>query len=467
MHATLGRTNDRSLPLAGSLLRRVVTPVLTVGSLCLALQAAEPQQSQERGKSPNIVIILADDLGWNDVGFHGSAIRTPNIDGLVKGGAQFTQYYAAATCSPTRVGLLTGRNPANFGVYAPLGASTRVQPSDVRLPFALQELGYTTHIAGKWHIGELPEHRPLQNGFLTSYGYLRGQIDPYTHRYKFGDHATWHRNDQFVDECGHVTDLITQEAIRVIEQSGTKPFFLYVCHHSPHYPLNEPPSWIEPYSEVFEDIWRRHFAGAVSHMDAGVGKILDALQRTSKRENTVVIFLSDNGGQQSWSSGASQYNGRYAPHTALGDNTPLRGWKGTLYEGGIRVPAAIQWPGKIEPGRVVDAPACMIDWAPTLIRLAGGQVDPAWKLEGIDLWPLITEDQSLKPRQLYWNHGGSVRALRNGDWKLILHRNGKMELFNLANDPNEEHDLAKDQPKQVEKLRQELDQRRQEMESSE
>ncbi len=430
--------------------------------LLFAVVAAEERSAADEpasaGAKPNVVVILADDLGWNDVGYHGSDIRTPNIDGLAAGGARFSQHYVAPVCSPTRVGLLTGRNPAHFGVVAPLAATTRVRPSDMRLPFALQELGYTTHIAGKWHIGEAPEHRPLQNGFTTSYGYLRGQIDPYTHRYKFGDHVTWHRNDEFLDECGHVTDLITEEAVRVIEQAGVQPFFLYVCHHSPHYPLNEPPKWIEPYNEVFEDASRRHFAGAVAHVDDGVGKVLDALERTGKRKNTIVLFLSDNGGQESWSAPEREYNGRYAPQTTLGDNRPLRGWKGSLYEGGVRVPAAVQWPGTIEAGRVIETPASMLDWAPTFIRLAGGQVDPAWKLEGTDLLPLLTGEQVPRTaRQFYWNHANAVRALRDGDWKLLLFRNGRVELFNLATDPNEEHDLSEANSQKVEQLRAELD----------
>jgi arylsulfatase A-like enzyme len=163
--------------------------------------------------------------------------------------------------------------------------------------------------------------------FDTSYGYLRGQIDPYTHRYKFGDHVTWHRNDQFVEERGHVTDLITEEAIRVIESAGKAPFFLYVAHHSPHYPLNEPPKWIAPYEKTIDDVWRRHYAAAVTHLDDGVGRIVEALERTGLRENTLIVFSSDNGGQQSWSAPEKEYNGRYA--------TPLRGW--TLTKGALGI----------------------------------------------------------------------------------------------------------------------------------
>jgi arylsulfatase A-like enzyme len=184
-------------------------------------------------------------------------------------------------------------------VLGPLGSTTKMRGEDALLTHGLRKLGYRTHISGKWHIGETPEHRPLGYGFDTSYGYLRGQIDPYTHRYKFGDHVTWHRNDEFIEERGHVTDLITEEAIRIIESAGEKPFFLYVAHHSPHFPLNEPPKWIAPYEETIDDIWRRHFAAAVTHVDDGVGQIVQALERTGQRENTLIVFSSDNGGQQS------------------------------------------------------------------------------------------------------------------------------------------------------------------------
>ncbi len=163
---------------------------------------------------PNIIFILADDLGWNDIGYHNPQIETPNLDCLAREGVRFNHHYVFPTCSPSRVALLTGRNPARFGVFAPLEATTNVRPQDMRLPFALLELGYTTHISGKWHIGETPEHRPRNYGFTTSYGSLRGQIDPYTHRYKTGNHVTWHRNDHFIEEDGHVTRLITDEAIR-------------------------------------------------------------------------------------------------------------------------------------------------------------------------------------------------------------------------------------------------------------
>jgi len=434
--------------------RQFLQGVAVAGAAGMAAGAAQRSANARAvGDRPNIVMILPDDIGWNDVGYHGSQIRTPNIDALAAGGTRFQQHYVSPTCSPTRAGILTGRNPAHFNVLGPLGQTTEVRPEDMRLTFGLRAAGYRTHIVGKWHIGDVPENRPLNYGFDTSYGYLRGQIDPYTHRYKHGDYVTWHRNDEFIEERGHVTDLITEEAVRVIEQADEQPFFLYLCHHAPHFPCNEPPSWIEPYEDVFEDVWRRHFAAAVSHMDDGIGQVIAALERTGQRENTIIVFLSENGGQENWNAPQTEYNGRYAPHTRLGDNTPLRGWKATLYDGGVRVPALVNWPGVIAAGGEVAEPTHMTDWAATLLPRAGAAPDPAWQLEGENLWPSFTEGApALAPRQIYWNHGGRLWALREGDWKLIDHGDDRLELFNMREDPNETTDLADAQAERVRAL---------------
>lgn len=432
--------------------RNVVHLVAAALSVCL-LGRSQPAAAADDSPRPNMVFILADDLGWADIGYHDSGIRTPHLDRLAAEGVRLNRHYVYPTCSPTRVALLSGRFPSRFGVLGPLGSTTKMRGDDALLTRGLGELGYRTHISGKWHIGETPEHRPLGYGFDTSYGYLRGQIDPYTHRYKFGDHATWHRNDEFVEEEGHVTDLITAEAVRIIESAGEKPFFLYVAHHSPHYPLNEPPKWIAPYEETIDDVWRRHFAAAVTHLDDGVGRIVEALQRTGLRENTLIVFSSDNGGQQNWSAPETQYNGRYAAHTTLGNNRPLRGWKGDPYEGGIRVPAFVNWPGRIPAGRVFETPTHVVDWLPTLIRAAGGDPAQCGEAEGIDLWAtLLGRSTDLPPRLMYWKTP-SASALRQGDWKLIQHRGaGRSELFNLEDDPLEKDDLAGKEPKRVGQL---------------
>ncbi len=430
-----------------------ILAALAAASVCVLSASQDPAR-------PNIVFVLADDLGWNDIGYHGSEIRTPNLDRLAAEGAKLDRHYVYPTCSPTRVGLLSGRFPSRFGVLAPLGATTKMQGNDARLPQELRRLGYRTHISGKWHIGETPEHRPLGYGFDTTYGYLRGQIDPYTHRYKFGDHVTWHRNDEFVEEAGHVTDLITDEAVRVVRESGDEPFFLYVAHHSPHSPLNEPPKWIAPYEETFEDIWRRHFAAAVTHMDEEIGRIAAAIEEAGKTASTLFVFSSDNGGQRSWDAPPQNYNGRYAPHTTLGNNLPLRGWKGDLYEGGIRVPAFVRWPGVVEAGTVVEAPVHIADWTATFLSVAGGSTEESWKLDGRDVGPLLfpgrNGDGALEGRTLYWRTPSGA-AIQEKGWKLILtKKEDRAELFDLASDPYETTDLAASEPERLAKMKAKL-----------
>lgn len=400
---------------------------------------------------PNVIVILSDDQGWNDIGYHGSDVLTPNLDRLAAEGVRLNQFYAYSTCSPTRVALLSGQHPAAFNVFGPLGSTTDVEPSDLLLPFGLQEANYSTHISGKWHIGDTPEHRPLRHGFTTSYGYLRGQIDPYTHRYKFGDYVTWHRNDHFIEEDGHVTDLITDEAIRVIENAAEvseTPFFLYVAHHAPHFPHNSPPKWIEPYEDVFDDPWRRHNAAVITHMDYEIGRIIDALEKTGQRDNTLIIFLSDNGGQENWNGGDAEYNGRYAAHRTLGDNSPLRGWKTDLYEGGIRVPGFVNWPGVIEAGGVINSPTHMLDWAPTILHLANPDASLPEELVGQNLWPVLTGEQPetiLDDRRMFWRQN-QLRAVRDGEWKLIARGDDltNPELFNIEVDPYEEQEVGEE-----------------------
>ena len=389
---------------------------------------------------PNIVFIIADDLGWDDVGYHGSEIKTPNIDRLAKQGVRFEQHYVAPTCTPTRVGLMSGRYPSRFGVTSP--AYGKIFDDDtVTVASALRSCGYRTCITGKWHMGSPPQHTPRKYGFDSSYGYFHGQIDPYTHHYKTGVRS-WHRNDEYLDEKGHATDLITDEAIRVIESTRDKPFFLYVAYSVPHFPLDEPEKWPSLYKQI-EQPSRRWFAACVTHTDYGIGRIVDALNRTGRRKNTLLIFVSDNGGQKSWHS-SQQYKGRYAdkPHTVLGRNNPLRGWKGEVYEGGIRVPALASWPGVLKKGKV-KSPIHIVDWMPTLCGLAGYSAEQDLNWDGQSIWPVVCgKEHKSAVRMLYWKTPNAF-ALRRGNWKLVLRNNGKdTELYNLADDPYEKQDIA-------------------------
>ncbi|MEX0703752.1 MAG: sulfatase-like hydrolase/transferase [Planctomycetales bacterium] len=434
-----------------------------VGAACAAIVSPDAARAADeaRAAKPNILIILSDDQGWMDIGYHGSEVKTPNLDRLAKAGVRLDRHYVCPTCSPPRVGLLTGRFPSRFGVLAPIaGDSTQALPAGtVTLPGALQRAGYFTAMTGKWHLGLRPEVGPNAYGFDSSYGYLHGQVDPYTHRYKYGD-RTWHRDGKLFEEEGHSTDLITNEAVRVVEQSaaGDKPFFLYVAYGVPHHPLAEPEEWLAKYDgEKFDDPWRKIYAASITHMDAGIGRILGALDKSGQRANTLVLFTSDNGGQDGYGAPKREYEGRYEPHTTLGNNKPLRGWKTQLHEGGIRVPAFVHWPGKLEP-RVVEQALNIVDWYPTFAKLAGVPVDPEWKLEGLDVWPALLGKrvEQLDRRTQYWNTGSSV-AVRVGPWKLIERRRGNdraPELFDLAKDPFEKENLAATQPERLAELRQ-------------
>ncbi len=428
--------------------RRSFLQSLAVGTLAVA----SSEKSLASEKKPNIIFILGDDIGWGDVGYHGSEIKTPIIDQLAAEGKRFRRHYVAPTCTPTRVGLMTGRYPSRYGVLSPAYGDI-FDKDTVTMAAALGDCGYETSISGKWHMGSPPNCLPRKYGFKSSYGYFHGQIDPYTHLYKNGE-ACWHRNDELLEEKGHATDLITDEAVRVIEASGDKPFFLYVAYSVPHYPLDEPEEWTAMYDGVFEEPSRRIYAASMTHMDHGIGRIMDALKRSGLRERTLVVFSSDNGGQESWQSD-EQYHGRYAekPHTVLGDNLPLRGWKGDVYEGGIRVPALANWPGVLKPGTVKE-PIHIVDWMATFCGLAGYKPKHDLKWDGHDIWPLLIRgEKGGKPRVFYWKTPNASAILRD-DWKLVvLNKGEQIELYDLSADSCETKDLANYEKKRMTALK--------------
>jgi arylsulfatase B len=426
--------------------------VLTGLLLASALTAAPAEGAEPAPRAPNVVLIVADDLGWNDVGYHGSEVRTPNLDRLAGAGVRLEHHYVFPTCSPTRAALLTGRNPSRFGILGPIDGRSEqaLPPGTVTLAGVLRSRGYATAMIGKWHLGLRPDVGPRRYGFDASYGYLHGQVDPDTHLYKNGD-RTWHRNEEFVDEPGHPTDLLAAAAVRWIETPRTVPFFLDLAFSVPHTPLLEETHWTSPYEGRIAEPSRRLFAAAVTHMDDAIGRVVAALDRTGQRGQTLIVFTSDNGGQKDYSP-RTDYGGRYGPYKALGENRPLRGWKGGLYEGGVRVPAFANWPGRLTP-RVVTSTVSALDWPPTLATLAGARIDPLWRWEGIDLWPALNGAAGPSPRRLYWKTDRES-AVRAGDLKLIVPRRegGVAELYDLADDPGESKDLAIPQPDRVARL---------------
>ena len=287
---------------------------------------------------PNIVFIMADDLGWADVAFHGGNAPTPHLDRLARDGLELAQHYVAPVCSPTRTGLLTGRCWSRFGVTTP--TNSRALPWDtITLPRMLKSVGYDTCLTGKWHLGSLPEEKPNLFGFDSSYGSLAGGVAPYNHHYKKGRFSeTWHRDGKLIEENGHVTDLITAEAVRWIESRGAAPFFLYVPFTAVHLPIREPEEWLARVPATVKGEVARHYAACVMHLDDSVGRILAALEKTGRRKNTLVVFTSDNGGSTAENNDTS-YPDDQCPNGKLpGNNAPWRGEKGSLYEGGTRVP---------------------------------------------------------------------------------------------------------------------------------
>jgi arylsulfatase A-like enzyme len=399
---------------------------------------------------PNFLVVIADDLGWNDVGFHGSKVRTPRLDALAKESVVLDQFYVYPSCSPTRAMLLTGRNASRFGILGALGldpAQGALPLETVTLAEQLAAAGYRTGISGKWHLGPVFELGATRQGFHHAYGSMHGQLDQFTKKGRNHQNC-WFRGEEYIEEPGHATDLIAKEATAFLRRERANPFFLYVAFTVPHYPLQEDEAWVKPYEGVFDHPHRRLDAASITHMDDAIGRILDALDELSLREKTFVFFLSDNGGQRDWMQ--TGYGGKHGNYEHLGDNRPLRGWKTELYEGGIRVPALARWPGRLEP-RTVKEVTSALDFFPTAARLAGGAT-PAG-LEGSDLWPLLSGTGTREPPVIYWNVGARA-ALREGDWKLIDEkRTGKAELFNIAKDPLEKEDLAAAEPERVKAMR--------------
>lgn len=430
---------------------RVVVALLihSHGPTALAVESQDKETSAP--PKPNIVLILADDLGYGDVGWLGGPYKTPHLDQLAKQSVRLMQHYSLPVCSPTRAALLSGRFNSRFGCTNP--QNPRVFPYDtVTLASALKSVGYDTALIGKWHLGSKPEWGPQKFGFDYSYGSLAGGVTSYTHVYKTGPFAkTWHRNGTFIEEKGHVTDLITQEAVGFITQKRKGPFFLYVPYTAVHLPIDEPQEWLDRYPKD-ESLAVRQYGACVSHLDDGVGQILAALDKTGVRENTVVLFISDNGGSTGTENNDTQYAGQHPSFKIPARNGPLRGKKGQLYEGGIRTPGLIAWPGQLS-ARDEYAPIHVADWFPTFARLAGYQPKVDLKWDGSDRWPILTGQVPAEVRVLYWlGPNANSLALRQGDFILICQNQKDDELYNLATDPGQKTNLAAKHPEKVKEL---------------
>ena len=400
--------------------------ILLVVSLGSGLSAAP-------AKAPNIVVLYSDDAGFADFGFQPNAASdmralTPHIDRIAAEGARFTNaYMSACVCSPSRAGFMTGRYQERFGYdnNLPPGAKNGLSLAETFVSKRLQAIGTETALVGKWHLGYPAEFHPNRRGWDWFYGLLQGSRG-YFPAAKPTPHRVIQENGKPTPEVGYVTDRFGDAAVRFISNEREKPFFLFVSFTAPHGPLQAKDEDLAKLSHI-SGVKRRKYAGLVVALDDNVGKVLKALDDADVAKNTLVVFTNDNGGQTK--TGAV--------------NTPLRGRKGQLYEGGVRVPCAMRWPGKIAKGSVIDDPVVAIDFAPTFIAAQGGAVDPAWKLDGLDLVPRLTgKVKELPRRRLYWRKGGGRGAIatRYGKWKYVNLRGGPetnsvSELYDLEGRP--------------------------------
>lgn len=433
--------------------------------------------------APNFIIFLTDDQGYGDLSCMGATdFRTPHLDRLAREGARFTDWYSnSPVCSPSRAALLTGRYPGHAGVRSILAGhrtATGLPQSTPTLARALGDLGYATYMSGKWHLGVNDDARPHSHGFDHWYGFLAGCIDYYSHIFYWGmnkpgpglnpTHDLWEDNQEVWQNGDYFTEAITDKAVAYLRDAAAqkRPFFLFVSYNAPHYPMHAPQKYMDRFADLPWD--RQVMAAMISAVDDGVGTILAELERLGLAENTCTFFTADNGPSRetrNWLDGTQDpYYG--------GSAGQLKGHKFSLYEGGIRVPGILHWPGRIPAGQVLETPCASMDIFPTLLRAAGGDLS-AYEVDGSDILPHVAEGAPLPERDLYWEMGDQT-ALRRGDWKLVL--NGRLveheapvdavHLSDLSEDMGErinlcdaEPDLTKDLQQAAERWRADLEAR--------
>jgi arylsulfatase A-like enzyme len=384
----------------------------------------------------NVVLIVADDLGYGDVSFQGSTqIQTPHLDALARSGVRFTQgYVSAPVCSPSRAGLLTGRNQVRFGYDNNLDDSTPgfdpefagLNVGEQTVADRLKAAGYVTGIVGKWHLGSRPQFHPLKRGFDEFWGFLGGGHSYFP--------TTTGRKAEPDIECNYqppapityLTDDIGNQAVNFIERHRSQPFFLYVAFNAPHAPMHATAADLEKFAFV-KDVKRRTYCAMVHRLDVNVGRIMEALAKAGMATNTMVAFVSDNGGPVDQNASL---------------NAPLNGQKGILLEGGLRVPFVLSWPDHVPAGLAYTNPVSTLDFMPTFLAVAGQPVSPADNLDGVNLLPYLRGENSLSPHEtLLWRFTISA-ANRDGDWKLIRLPDRLPMLYNLKKNVSEQHDVA-------------------------
>ena len=432
----------------------VVPFALSLGFCSLAVA------QQVLATQPNVVLIMADDLGYSDVGSYGATdVQTPNIDSLAREGVRLTDFYSnGPTCSPTRAALISGRYQQRYGLEMQLINPHRERGDGLpvtgfSLPQLLSDHGYITGLTGKWHLGWEVDNSPNAHGFDYFFGFKNGWVDYYQHTSVRGEPDLF-ENDRRIELEGYMTDLITERSVQFIEQNAARPFFIDISYNAPHWPFQPPDR--EP-SSVYSGGrggpfdthpgTRSDYVAMVERMDQGIGQVLATLDRLDLTDKTIVIFTNDNGGE--W----------------LSNGTPLFHYKNTAWEGGIRVPAIIRWPGRIPAGRVSSQVGITMDLTATILSSAGALVSEA-RLDGIDLLPILEGRAAEVERKLFWRviDDRSQRAVRSGNMKLLL--DGELVLlFDLETDISERETLISDRPDVARELRRLLEEWEQEVDT--
>jgi arylsulfatase A-like enzyme len=419
-----------------------------IAAVVLALWTVPAAVLSDQAPRPNIIVILADDLGWADLGQSGSQIDTPNLDRLATQGVTLSRFYASAPmCSPTRAALLTGRYPHSVGMPELASPAVRgavpvlaLDHGAVTIPEALKPAGYRSLAVGKWHLGFGPTDGPRQHGFDEFWGSLLGTPQFWRPQ------GTMHDETPIQVAGGHYTDLLTDKAIEYLRRDvqADRPIFLYLAYNAPHYPLEAPAELVYKYRRRFADRGLfAVYAAMVEQLDQGIGRVLATLDELRISDNTLVIFTSDNG--------PSAEPTHYGPDGADYSNGPLRGYKFGTHEGGIRVPFIARWPGRLPAGARRETPAITMDVLPTLLEAARVTPAPGHEIHGVSILPLLGGAALARPDALHWENQHNAAVLA-GDWKLVHRYYAPPLLYRPADDPGEQRDLAAQYPEKVTEL---------------
>jgi len=442
-----------------------------------AASLAAPELSAQAQAKPNVIVILFDDLGLHDLGYLGAHdLKTPNIDRLAAGGTVCRNWYSnAPVCAPARSALMTGRSPIRAGVP---GNGPPLRPSERTIASILKSSGYSTALTGKWHLGSTPDTVPNAHGFDYFYGFHDGCVDYYSQRFYWGEpkrvnfHDLWRNRDETFDDGRYLTERIGEEAAAFISQKRRNPFFLYSAFNAVHYPMHAPQKYLDRFPNLAPE--RRMYAAMLSAADDMVGNLVATLDRTGQRQNTLIFLLGDNGATTERRAGLNQ------EIATAGNNGPFRGFKFSTFDGGMHVPALVNWPGHIPAGKFIDEVVMTADILPTVCQLTGATLPTDRTIDGKDIWAVLTSGAKSPHEYVAWANGPQL-AIRKGKWKLVLNgvvHDGTPEgekpltgddaifLSDVEKNPGESQNLRHQNPQVVDELQTLLQKWRREVEQN-